>query len=124
MTVGTAQHKMARAAKWIMDSKEKILGLSKGMLYEKIKEDARLANSQRHKGKQRSPEEIEKQRQSRIRTGANNFSPEHRAKISQAAKHKVKSPEEIAKFKETGDFPAGTPSSMIAKVTMALANES
>jgi predicted hydrocarbon binding protein len=30
----------------------------------------------------------------------------------------------IAKFKETGDFPAGTPSSMIAKVTMALANES
>ena len=101
MTVGTAQHKMARAAKWIMDSKEKILGLSKGMLYEKIKEDARLANSQRHKGKQRSPEEIEKQRQSRIRTGANIMTEERREKARIAAIGRKKSPEEIAKFKET-----------------------
>jgi hypothetical protein len=101
MTTGLALHKMARAAKFMMDTKAKISGLSKGRTYEKIKEIALEANSQRHKGKQRSAEEIEKQRQSRIRTGANNFSPEHRAKIAAAAKHKIKSPEEIAKFKET-----------------------
>jgi hypothetical protein len=101
MTEGQAHYKMARAAKWIMDIKDKTEGLSKGKLYERIKTSALSANSRRHKGKVRSPEELDKQRASRILTGANIFSPEHKAKIALAARHKVKSPEEIAKFKET-----------------------
>jgi len=101
MTTGTAQAKMARAAKWIMDSSSSTRGISKGRCYEQIKLLALTANSVRHKGKTRSPEEIAKQRRSRELTGANNFSPEHRAKLSEAAGNRVKSPEEIAKFKIT-----------------------
>lgn len=101
MTEGQAHYKMARAAKFLLDAKEKTQGLSRGRTYEKIKLTAREANSLLHKGKQRSPEEIEKQRQSRIRTGANIMTEERKEKARIAALGRKKSPEEIAKFKQT-----------------------
>jgi len=102
MCVGEARAKMCLAAKMMLDQKtDPARRGSKSRVYEEIRLEANRSVGNRHRGKRRTPEDIERQRQSRIRTGANQFSEEHRAKIAEAARRKIKSPEEIAKFKAT-----------------------
>jgi len=97
MTTGIARAKMVYAANILLQNREIKYGLSKGKLYESIKQEAIINLSKLKIGKSLSKETKDKIKQKRALQVIGPRSEETRLKISKSHKGKKKTPEHIAK---------------------------